>query len=182
MHRVAALVPVKGFREAKGRLRNELGDVAATELAQRLASRVLEALHPLPVTVVTDDDAVIAFAKERGASFFRQNAPGLNTAVTEGYEALRESAELIVIAHGDLANPTGLGSYPYEHGITIWTDRAEQGTNVMCLPSGLNFAFAYGVGSAPRHRELARGLGFEPKWITNSSWALDIDEPSDVGQ
>lgn len=182
MERIAAVVPIKTFREAKGRLRTELGDSAASDLAQKLARGVLESLRPLPTVVVTDDEAVAAFATGIGVEVLRQSKVGLNAAVSEGYDSLRGRTELVVIVHSDLAHPEGLATYRYDDGITIWTDRDEQGTNVMCLPAGLDFTFSYGVGSAPLHRSVARELGIEPRWIAGSQWALDIDEPSDLRQ
>ena len=180
VNRIVALVPIKDFRAAKGRLRSELGDEAASKLARSLAHAVLDALQPLPVLVVTDDHAVTNFASELGATVHRQRQPGLNAAVSEGYAALAGDAEQVVIVHSDLAQPAGLGAYPYAEGVTIWTDRFAQGTNVLCLPTGITLSFAYGVGSAPRHRSIFRELGLEPQWITDSPWALDIDEPSDL--
>ena len=176
-HHVVALVPIKDFQAAKGRLRTELGDEAASELARTLAANVLSALHPLPVLVVTDNDTVSEFAQQRGATVQMQQREGLNAAVSEGYLSLVRTAEQVVIVHSDLAHPEGLGSFSYEDGITIWTDMDQEGTNVMCLPTGLPFTFSYGEGSALRHRSHAREQGFEPRWITNSPWALDIDEP-----
>jgi len=180
VNRLVALVPIKDFRSAKGRLRSQLGDEETSQLARALAHEVLTALQPLPVLVVTDDLDVAEFAAELGARVHQQRRSGLNAAVSEGYLTLGASAEHVVVVHSDLAQPAGLGSYPYADGVAIWTDHAGQGTNVLSLPAGLDFTFAYGEGSAPRHRALARELGFEPQWITESPWALDIDEPSDL--
>lgn len=180
MNRVVALVPIKDFRAAKGRLRTELGDEATSDLARTLADTVLSALRPLPVLVVTDDEEVAEFARERGAMVHLQQRDGLNAAVAEGYLSLTDAAERVVIVHSDLAHPEGLGDFVYEDGITIWTDVDREGTNVMCLPTGLAFTFSYGEGSAPRHRAHSRELGFEPQWITDSPWAVDIDEPRNL--
>lgn len=180
MLRVAAIVPIKSFRTAKGRLRSTLGDAGATELATKLARGVITALAPLPVLVVSDDDEVARFARSLGAHVLHQQREGLNGAVSEAYELTSETADYVVIAHSDLAHPEGLGTYPYEDGVTIWTDHTETGTNVLCLPTGLNFSFSYGPHSAPAHRSAARSLGIEPRWMTASAWSLDIDEPVDL--
>lgn len=177
---VAAIVPIKSFRTAKGRLRATLGDAGAAELATALARGVIIALAPLPVLVVSDDEEVSEFARALGAHVLHQRREGLNGAVSEAYELLSNTADHVVIAHSDLARPAGLGSYSYDAGVTIWTDHTETGTNVLCLPTGLDFPFSYGPNSAPAHRLAARALGIEPRWIPESPWSLDIDEPVDI--
>lgn len=180
MKDIVALVPIKSFTTAKGRLRAAIGDEATVALAKRLAGGVLRELHPLSITVVTDDPDVELFAREHGADVLRQRQPGLNGAVRDGYGTMASTSRYVVITHSDLARPEGLGAYPFDEGISIWTDRATTGTNVLCLPTGLDFPFAYGVNSSLAHRSAARALGFEPQWNTTSPWALDIDEPSDL--
>jgi len=62
-------------------------------------------------------------------------------------------------------------------GITIVTDHHGLGTNVMALPTGLDFHFAYGGHSASLHQREAERVGVELTVVTNSPWRFDVDEP-----
>jgi len=58
---VAVLIPVKAFGAAKGRLAEVLDGQARADLARSMATIVVAAAAPLPVTVVCDDDDVDAW-------------------------------------------------------------------------------------------------------------------------
>jgi 2-phospho-L-lactate guanylyltransferase len=82
--------------------------------------------------------------------------------------------------HGDLRSPEGLGSFNPVEGITIVTDHHGRGTNVLALPTGLDFHFAYGSDSAQLHVLEAQRLGIDVTLIKDSPWRFDVDEPSDL--
>ena len=60
--RAAVVVPVKAFGAAKVRLSSELSPAARAAFAREMAEGVLRAAGDLPVTVVCDDDEVVAWA------------------------------------------------------------------------------------------------------------------------
>ena len=62
---VAVLVPVKAFRDAKGRLSEALSPQERAELSRSMAATVVQAAAPLPVWIVCDDDDVAEWA-DRG--------------------------------------------------------------------------------------------------------------------
>ena len=174
------IIPLKSFTVAKGRLRTHLGSEAATALAQTLAAGVVSAARPRHTLVVTDDDAVADWANALGVEIFRPSAPGLNVAVQEAYESLKGREIQAVITHGDLAQPHGLGSFVADDGITLYSDHHGVGTNVLVLPSGLDFTFRYGPHSLQLHREEASRLHLPCTIVKDSPWAYDIDEVSDL--
>ena len=54
----AVLVPIKAFRNAKGRLAPAVSPTARADLARMMAARVLAAARPFTPFVVCDDDEV----------------------------------------------------------------------------------------------------------------------------
>ncbi len=102
---VAVLIPVKAFGAAKGRLAEVLDGQARADLARSMATIVVAAAAPLPVTVVCDDDDVDAWARSVGADVVRVDGPGLNRAVEAGMEALAADGEAVAVA---LSSRTGL--------------------------------------------------------------------------
>jgi 2-phospho-L-lactate guanylyltransferase (CobY/MobA/RfbA family) len=175
---LAILVPLKGFTTAKSRLRD--GGVAdVDDLARSLAHQVLTACRPRAVFVACESRDVTEFALERGAEVIESSSAGLNEAVSHSYRVLSRRFERIVIAHGDLRNPSGLGQFYPPPGITIVTDSHRVGTNVLALPSGLDFTFLFGNDSAHAHQLEARRLGVEVHMEFDSPWRFDVDEPDD---
>ena len=174
------LIPVKSFSLAKGRLRQHLGEEAATALARSLATAVVRAAHPRSVVVVTNDHDVSEWAVSLGARVVLQHAEGLNAGVHEAYQSVSSGTDHVIIAHGDLADPQGLGSFAIDDGITLFSDHHGTGTNVLALPSGLDFAFHYGPDSLRRHVAEAERLQLKFSVVSDSPWAFDIDEVEDL--
>ena len=175
----AVIVPLKRFDVAKARLR-EGGVTQVTEFARRLAAGVIQHSAPRIVIVLSESDDVSRFAREHHAEVRQSNARDLNEAVKDAYEGLRERFERLLIVHGDLRSPEGIGTFEPEPGITIVTDHHLLGTNVLVLPTGLDFNFSYGASSATKHELEAVRLGVVHRVITDSHWRFDIDEPADL--
>jgi 2-phospho-L-lactate/phosphoenolpyruvate guanylyltransferase len=175
-----ALVPLKSFATAKQRLRTHLSDQKTAALVEQLAKGVLMACRPLTTWIVTDDADVEQFAAGLGLQVFRPSRPGLNEGVVEAYHRASHDFECVVIAHADIAEPTGLGSYDYGEGITLFTDHTGLGSNVLSLPTGLDFTFHYGVDSASCHIAESHRLGIKSRVIRDSPWRFDIDCPEDL--
>ena len=174
------LVPLKRFDIAKVRLRHS-GVADVTLVARNLAIEVLEACRPRPVIVIGESEEIANFARDRGVESFESEAPDLNEAVSLAYRSIRDRYNRVIIAHGDLRYPAGLGSFVPEEGITVYTDHRGTGTNVLTLPTGLDFRFGYGPGSAQHHVDEARRLDTPSKLITDSNWRFDVDEFDDLG-
>lgn len=176
------LVPLKSFSTAKQRLRATLSETETAELAKRLAVQVIEQCAPLPLWIISDDSDIAEFARVRGLELFRPSAPGLNLGITEAYQAAAPKFRRVVIVHGDIANPVGLGTENFDDGISLYTDHHGTGTNVLSLPTGLPFVFGYGPGSAQHHEATARKLGVTLRVISDSPWRFDIDTPEDLAR
>ena len=175
------LVPLKRFDAAKSRLRDQLTDDEVVELTMRLAAGVLEAARPLLTVVVCDDGDVADFARRHGAEVFRSSALGLNGSVDDAYRNLVDYDQVVVV-HGDLRSPEGIGRFDPGEGVTIVTDQRRDGTNVLSLPGELDFRFSYGPGSLHRHEREAARLGLDCTVIADSPWRFDVDEPDDLVQ
>jgi 2-phospho-L-lactate guanylyltransferase len=178
----AVLVPVKSFRQAKRRLTKVLTAAERATLARRMANRVIAAARDLPVAVVCDDEDVAAWAAEAGAEVVWAPGRGLDGAVAHGVDRLhRQGASRIVVSHADLPLARDLRPVADFDGVTVVPDRHGDGTNVICVPGGAGFRFAYGAGSYRRHRAEAERLGLAVRVIDDDvRLAWDVDRPADL--
>jgi 2-phospho-L-lactate guanylyltransferase len=178
---VAVVVPVKAFHAAKLRLAPAMTPEARAVLAREMATRVVRAAGELPVTVVCDDPAVRAWAGEVGATAHWTPGLGLDGAVQAGVVAVGAAgAERAIVAHADLPLATGLAHVAGTAGVVIVADRHTDGTNVISLPTGVGFRFAYGTGSFARHRAEAERLGLAVEVLDDHVLAWDVDLPADL--
>jgi 2-phospho-L-lactate/phosphoenolpyruvate guanylyltransferase len=175
----AVVVPLKSFERAKERLRQN-PDLDVASIAQDLARGVVTNAHPRTVIVVSEDAGVSRFAESLDAEVWFSRASNLNDAVQGAYKGLGERFERLIIVHGDLRFPQSLGTFVPRTGITFFADHRGSGTNVMVIPTGLDFHFSYGANSLHRHVEEAERLNAPYQVITTSPWRFDVDEPSDL--
>ena len=181
MSSIALVIPLKRFDLAKDRLRaSNISSV--TELAQRLATEVITNCAPRPTIILSESDAISDFAVALGCDVLRSDATNLNEAVQRAYGALTSRYERLVIVHGDLRYPRGLGAFEPGAGVTIVTDHHGTGTNVLALSTGLDFHFSYGSDSASAHRREAERLGCHVALVKDSPWRFDVDEPEDLAR
>lgn len=179
--RLAVLVPVKAFGEAKRRLDPAVSPADRRLLARRMADRVVTAAAPLPVAVVCDDVEVADWARGRGALVIWEPGRGLNGAVEQGVDHLAAmGAEQVTVAHADLPLAAGLGDLPPFDGVTLVPDRHRDGTNVLRVPVRSGFRFSYGPGSFQRHCEQCQRLGMAAKVLDLPELAWDVDLPGDL--
>jgi 2-phospho-L-lactate guanylyltransferase len=175
------LVPVKAFADAKVRLAPALSAARRAELARMMASRVVAAAGTLPVTVVCDDDEVAAWAAAAGARVVWAPGRGLNGAVGDGVAALAATgATEVIVAHSDLPLADDLSRLAGFPGLTFVPDRRDDGTNVLCVPTGVRFRFAYGPGSFGRHRSQADRLALPYRVLRDPRLRWDVDVPGDL--
>jgi 2-phospho-L-lactate guanylyltransferase len=178
---VAVLVPVKGFRQAKLRLRPALDDAARTRVARLMAERVIAAAGGLSVAVVCDDDEVAVWAGALDVPVIWAPGRGLNGAVADGVAELAgRGAERVIVSHADLPFARDLGPVGRFDGVTVVPDRRRDGTNVLAVPARVGFAFSYGPRSFTRHRAEAARLGLATRVVDDERLSWDVDVPSDL--
>jgi 2-phospho-L-lactate guanylyltransferase len=175
----AFVIPLKRFDVAKDRLRVD-SSLSVTAMAEQLATQVIHACAPRHTIVLSESDAISDFASVLGCEVLRSEATDLNDAVQRAYGALQSRFTRLIIVHGDLRHPEGLSSFRPGEGVTIVTDHHGLGTNVLALPTGLDFHFFYGANSAALHREEAQRLECAVTLVTDSPWRFDVDEPRDL--
>lgn len=177
------VVPVKAFHRAKARLSDVLAPDERSALARRMAAGVVTAAAPLPVTVVCDDEAVVAWARSVGADVSWTPGLGLNGAVDETLDRLLAGGSpRAVVAHADLPFATELATLA-EAGpdeVVLVPDRHHDGTNVASVPLGRGMRASYGPGSFRRHAELAAGLGLSVRVVDDDALGWDVDRPGDL--
>jgi 2-phospho-L-lactate guanylyltransferase len=173
------VVPLKRFDVAKERLRRG-GVENVTGLAGELATAVIASCAQRQVIVLSESSDVTRFALDLGVEVLESDATTLNEAVQGAYERLRERFDRIIVVHGDLRDPDGLAEFQPGVGVTIVTDYLLRGTNVLVVPTGLDFHFHYGEDSAHKHHAEAERLGVLCQTVTDSPWRFDVDEPSDL--
>ncbi|MEO1064420.1 MAG: 2-phospho-L-lactate guanylyltransferase [Actinomycetota bacterium] len=179
--RAAVVLPVKAFHDAKGRLAGELEPHERQALAVAMADRVVAAAAPLPVYVVADDPTVTRWARSVGATVVDPGRPGLDRAARAGVEAVRAAGfARVVISHADLPLADDLVAVAAGDGVTLVTDRHGDGTNVLVLPTSIEFDFAYGPGSRARHVAEAGRRGQPVELVSEGPLCWDVDVPEDL--
>lgn len=179
--RLAVLVPVKRFTAAKGRLAGVLADDQRARLAEWMATRVVEVLAEIPTFVACDDPAVAEWARSKGAEVVWGAGLGLNGAVDDGIDHIRDAGfDHVVVSHADLARPASLLDVARPGVITLVPDRRHDGTNVMAFPLRQPIRAAYGRGSYERHlaQALCHRAILEVRGDRNLS--LDVDTARDL--
>ncbi len=178
---VTVVVPVKDFSLAKVRLAPELDPGERRELAREMATVVVRAAAPLPVCIVCDSEVVRAWAHDEGARVIWTPGLGLNGAVQAGVAQLAdEGVDTAIVAHSDLPLAISLEWVSATPGVTIVPDRRLDGTNVIAVPTGAGFRFAYGQGSFAAHRTEAERLALPLRIVNDSRLGWDVDLPVDL--
>jgi 2-phospho-L-lactate guanylyltransferase len=180
--RAVVLVPVKAFARAKVRLAPALPAPAREALARSMAEAVVAAARPLPTAVVCDDEAVAAWARALGVDVLWTPGLGLDGAVAAGVAALRQGeVHHVTVAHADLPladDLTWVARFP--GGVTLVPDRRHDGTNVVGIPTSIDFRFAYGPGSFARHHAEARRHPVPLRVVRRAALEWDVDLPEDL--
>lgn len=179
--RVAALVPVKRFAEAKGRLSSALDEATRARLAEWVATGVLRALEGIDVFVACDDKQVKEWASNLGAEIIWGPGLGLNGAIHDGVATIAARGyDHLIVSHADLPRPASLPTVPRLDTITLVPDGRRDGTNVMAFPLACPIIAAYGAGSFTRHFQQARDTRIAVEVRQDPDLAHDIDTPDDL--
>lgn len=177
----SVVIPVKDFTRAKVRLTPELDPAEREALARHMASIVVSAATPLPVVVVCDSEPVREWATGEGARVIWTPGLGLNGAVQAGVAQLAdEGCPTAIVAHSDLPLARDLAWVAATPGVTLVPDRRHDGTNVLAVPTGIGFRFAYGGGSFTAHRSEAARLGQQIRIVNDARLSWDVDVPTDL--
>jgi 2-phospho-L-lactate guanylyltransferase len=179
------VIPIRAFAVGKARLATTLDDARRTELAQRMAERVLAAAGDLPRVVVTSAPEVVAWAEARGAAVVTD--PGdLDGAAAAGARWCADRGLVrAVVAHADLprAAPASLLRFAADGDrpvAAIVPCHRDDGTPVLAVPTAPSFAFAYGAGSFRRHAAHARAAGLAVRVVRDPDLGFDVDLPADL--
>jgi 2-phospho-L-lactate guanylyltransferase len=192
---VAALMPVKGFKNAKQRLAPLLGSDAREVLAEAMFRDVLRqvrAARGLSGTfVVTGDDRVASIASAAGAEVLREHAEEGETAAVDfaRLEMKNAGCEAALILPGDMPLvraadieevlaqvPDGAAS-PYA---LLVPSHDRKGTNALLLAPPDIIKLRFGYDSFNFHMSQVTAQGLPMRFIENERIALDIDEPQDL--
>ena len=179
--RLAALIPVKAFDAAKGRLSPAVDVDQRARLARWMATGVVAAFGPDDVFVACDSAVVAEWASELGVAVIWGPGLGLNGAIDDGVAAIADAGyDQVTIAHADLPRPSGLRRVARPGTATLVPDRRRDGTNVMSFPLSDTIPAAYGASSFDRHLATALALGIPIEVRADRDLALDIDPPHDL--
>lgn len=194
--KVVALIPVKGFKNAKQRL-SPLLEAAEREILAELMfrdvlARVVSAEGLAATYVVTGDGEVGKIAEALGAEVVVEQAEqGETLAVDFARTELKgRGADAVLIIPGDIPlvramdieellrqQPEGGPSAPFAL-LTPSHDRL--GTNALLLSPPDVIKLRFGFDSFTYHQSQVAVQGLPPRVFENERIALDIDEPRDL--
>ena len=193
--KVSALIPVKGFSNAKQRL-SPLLDAADRELFAEVMFRdvlkqVLKARGLVETYVVTGDNKVAEIAASLGAQLIREKAEkGETDAVDFARGELKQlGREAVLIIPGDmplvrsadieevLAQVPEGASFPFA---LLVPSHDRMGTNALLLAPPDIIKLRFGYDSFTYHMSQVSAQGLPLRFIENERLALDIDEPKDL--
>lgn len=191
---VYALLPVKGFRDAKGRLRTLLTADERAALAEAMLLDVLGALAGVPpierVWVVSADQTVRDLAAARGVDVIAEppTVKGLNEALTHARDRiapLPTRAGALLVLHADLPGVSAEGIHAFLENIPTGPfvrlcPAPDNGTNALLMRPFDAIPFRFGKASAVAHAAEAEQRGLPVELRSASGLVHDLDEPADV--
>lgn len=183
--RAGVVIPLRAFANGKARLAAVLDDRERTALARSMADCVVEACGTMAVLVVSSAAEVHEWAETRGLEVVDDPGAGLDAAAREGVQWFRaRDFDRVIVAHADLprAQPGSLERFAdvASGSVVIVPSHRDDGTPVLSIPVDPPFPFAYGVGSAHRHAQIARDLGLAVQLVHDDELAYDVDLPEDL--
>jgi 2-phospho-L-lactate/phosphoenolpyruvate guanylyltransferase len=193
--KITALIPVKGFRNAKQRLSAILGSAQREALAEAMFRDVLREVRGAPglieTIVVTGDDKVAQIAGSLGARVLRENAEtGETDAVDFARTSLKNAGcEAVLIVPGDMPLVRSadielvLDQVPAEQiapFALLVPSHDRLGTNALLLAPPDIIKLRFGYDSFSYHLSQVSAQGLPIRSFDNERIALDIDEPRDL--
>jgi 2-phospho-L-lactate/phosphoenolpyruvate guanylyltransferase len=191
---VAALIPVKGFRNAKQRLSPLLTGAAREHLAETMFRDVLRQVRIarglVGTFVVTGDEKVAAIASAAGAEIIAEAEENGETAAVDfaRRELKRAGCDAVLVIPGDMPLVRAadieqvLAQLP--EGATtpfalLVPSHDRLGTNALLLAPPNVIKLRFGYDSFSFHLTQMQAQGLPIRYIENERIALDIDEPKD---
>jgi 2-phospho-L-lactate guanylyltransferase len=194
---VSALIPVKGFTNAKQRL-SPLLDGAGRQLLAEVMFRdvlkqVLMARGLADTFVVTGDTKVAEIALSLGAQLIREKVERGETDAVDfaRLELKRLGRQAVLVIPGDLplvrsediegvlAQVPAEASSPFA---LLVPSHDRMGTNALLLAPPDIIKLRFGYDSFTYHMSQVSARGLPVRFIENERIALDIDEPKDLQQ
>lgn len=184
-----ALLPVKAFALAKGRLAPVLTADERAGLAEAMLRDVIAAVTGSGaldrVNLLGGDDAR-RLANSMGLTWIDDDGePELNVALDRAAGALaRQQVHTLLVLPGDLPTlqsgdiATLLACH--RNGLTISPARSDGGTNALVVSPPDAMDFCFGPDSARRHLAHALTAGLPAQNLALEGFARDIDRPADL--
>ncbi len=181
---VNVVVPVKGYRTGKSRLRRFLGDRGRARLVRELAERTIRrasaAVGPEAVYVLSPDPGVLRTAGECGVRALLQEVNGLNEGLEAAGALLDPVRTLVVPADIPGLEARHLSAHAGLAGVGLSPDGRKSGTNLLSVPTPRSMPFRFGRASFAAHRGAARQLGLAVTVLDLPGLRLDLDRPRDL--
>ncbi len=191
--RTLAVLPVKSFDAAKGRLRGRLSPAARAALAEAMLGDVLAAIARAGeidgVAVVTAEARAAAVARSTGAEVLPDpNEAGQSPAAAIGIgRGLATGCDRVLLVPGDTpllapADVDGLCARAAAAGIgaAIVSDRHGTGTNALLLRPPDALVPSFGPNSLSRHAAASRTAGVVHTVERIAALEHDVDTPEDL--
>jgi 2-phospho-L-lactate guanylyltransferase len=193
--KITALIPVKGFRNAKQRLSALLGSAEREAFAEAMfrdvLRQVLRASGITETVVVTGDDKVAAIAGSLGARVMLERAEtGETDAVDFARISLKDAGrEAVLILPGDLPLLRSgdievvIGQVPdgqIAPFALLVPSHDKLGTKALLLAPPDIIKLRFGYDSFSYHTSQVSAQGLPIRCFENEHIALDIDEPQDL--
>lgn len=182
LHRASstvAVIPVKSFETAKGRLVGSLPPEARAALGRALAEHTVETVKAagLDVVVVAGDEAVSSWAGAASVSSIPDPSSGLDDAAAAGVAAADGAAWLVIHADLPLLVPDELRLVleVMAEGRVALAPSADGGTTAYGGHSR-EARFAYGPGSFHRHLSMCPSAAI----VARTGFLNDLDSPDDL--
>jgi 2-phospho-L-lactate/phosphoenolpyruvate guanylyltransferase len=192
---ITALLPVKGFRNAKQRLSPMLSAAARERLAETMFRDVLHqvglARGLAGTCVVTGDDNVAAIAAAAGAAVLREKAENGETGAVDfarrelksaGCEAvLILPADMPLLRAADIEKLLAQVAADEKAPVALLVPSHDRlGTNALLLAPPDLIQLRFGYDSFNFHSAQVTSLGLASRCFENEHIALDIDEFQDL--
>ncbi len=190
MSQVWALLPIKGFSDAKQRLSSVLSAQQRRDLfaatVEDLLEQLSQVLNLAGVALVSNEPQAGQLAAKWDFVCLAEPAAvkGLNQAVQWGLDQLHAlGASQALVLHGDLPLATAADIQVLsglEASTVLVPDWRDEGSNGLLINLPSPITPAYGVGSFERHATMLSKAGVQFSALRQSTLAFDVDTAQDL--